>query len=296
MAVAAVQPPWATLVDPADGAWVRAANFAIACQAVRGGDRLVLTGLPDEHLALLVGTGARIETASGVVQAPADALVIVEPGDSAIEPDGDGRIVRVVTTRAADVEHRERPEAVRPLGGPVIGPGTRVHALADHPVGEGEMRVFRSGDLMMNVFGPRTRRRDPARLSPHWHDDFEQGSIVLAGSWIRSSALPMDARQRRMARGRAPALRRAERDDHPGRRRAHLAGHGRRRLVARRRVRAAASGLPRTGDRPQRGGVRRQRMTRSSSTALMPSSASIRRKLKPSAASSSHASDSCERR
>ena len=64
------------------------------------------------------------------------------------------------------------------------------------------MRVFRSGDLMMNVFGPRTRRRDPARLSPHWHDDFEQGSIVLAGVLDPSSALPMDARQRRMARGR----------------------------------------------------------------------------------------------
>ena len=78
---------------------VRAANFAIACQSVRRGDRLALTGLPDEHLALLVGTGARIESASGVVRAPADALVVVEPGDSAIEPDGDGRVVRVVTTR-----------------------------------------------------------------------------------------------------------------------------------------------------------------------------------------------------
>ena len=116
MAVAAVQPPWATLVDPADGAWVRAANFAIACQAVRGGDRLVLTGLPDEHLALLVGTGARIETASGVVQAPADALVIVEPGDSAIEPDGDGRIVRVVTTRG-DAARKREPELPRAARG-----------------------------------------------------------------------------------------------------------------------------------------------------------------------------------
>jgi hypothetical protein len=197
VAVAAVQPPWATLVDPADGAWVRAANFAVACRTVRGGDRLALTGLPDEHLALLVGTGARIETASGVVQAPADALVIVEPGDSAVEPDGDGRVVRVVTTRGdaardsvnADA-YREHPEAVTPLGPPVVGPGTRVHALADHPAGEGEMRVFRSGDLMINVFGPRTRRRDPARLSPHWHDDLEQGSVVLEGAWIHHLRYP----------------------------------------------------------------------------------------------------------
>ena len=131
MAVAAVQPPWATLVDPADGAWVRAANFAIACQAVRGGDRLVLTGLPDEHLALLVGTGARIETASGVVQAPADALVIVEPGDSAIEPDGDGRIVRVVTTRARG---RRAPRAARGRQAPRwTGHRTRARASTRSP-------------------------------------------------------------------------------------------------------------------------------------------------------------------
>jgi len=73
--------------------------------------------------------------------------VIVEPGDSAIEPDGDGRVVRVVTTRVVDAAresvnadaYREHPDAVTPLGPPVIGPGTRVHALADHPAGEGEI-------------------------------------------------------------------------------------------------------------------------------------------------------------
>jgi hypothetical protein len=93
-----------------------------------------------------------------------------------------------VTTRGDAA--RERPDAVAPLGPPVIGPGTRIHALADHPAGEGEMRVFRSGDLMINVFGPRTRRRDPAHLSPHWHDDFEQGSVVLEGAWIHHLRYP----------------------------------------------------------------------------------------------------------
>jgi hypothetical protein len=201
MAVAAAQPPWATLADPADGAWVRAANFAVACHAVRAGDRLARGGQPDEYLALLVGTGARIRSASGTLDAPPDALAIVEPGDSAIEPTGDGRVVLVVTTRSADVArdsvnagaYRERPEAVTPLGPPNAIPpalGTRVHALADHPAGEGEMRVLRSGDLMINVFGPRTRRRDPAQLSPHWHDDFEQGSVVLEGSWVHHLRYP----------------------------------------------------------------------------------------------------------
>jgi hypothetical protein len=198
MAVAAAQPPWATLADPADGTWVRAANFAVACPAVRAGDRLTRTGQPDEYLALLVGTGARIRTSSGTLDAPADALAIVEPGDSAIEVTGDGRVVLVVTTRNADVAreasnadaYREHPPAVTPLGPPIAGSGTRVHALADHPAGEGEMRVLRSGDLMINVFGPRTRRRDPGQLSPHWHDDLEQGSVILAGSWIHHLRYP----------------------------------------------------------------------------------------------------------
>ena len=183
-----------------------------------------------------------------------------------------------------------------PLGPPVIGPGTRIHALADHPAGEGEMRVFRSGDLMINVFGPRTRRRDPARLSPHWHDDFEQGSVVLEGAWIHHLRYPWAPdsgtwRPDGHLRCGAPSVTIIPAGvEHTS----QDTGDGD--VVARRRLRAAARGLPRTGDRPQRGGVRRQRMTRSSSTALMPSSASIRRKLKPSAASSSHASDSCERR
>jgi hypothetical protein len=199
VAVAAVQPPWATLSDPADGAWVRGANFAVACHTVRAGDRLACTGRPDEHLALLVGTGARIAGASGPLEAPADALAIIAPGDSTIEASGDGRIVLVATTRSAEVArdavnadaYREHPAAVAPLGPPVLGAlGTRVHALADHPAGEGEMRVLRSGDLMINVFGPRTRRRDPGQLSPHWHDDFEQGSVVLEGSWVHHLRYP----------------------------------------------------------------------------------------------------------
>jgi hypothetical protein len=198
VAVAAVQPPWAFCAEGADGAWVRATNFAIACRDVRAGDRLARAGQPDEYLALLLGCGARISTASGALHAPPDAVAIVEPGDSAIEPDGEGRVILVVTTRSDDVvresvnagAYRERPEAVTPLGDPVAGPGTRVHALADHPAGEGEMRVLRSGDLMINAFGPRTARRDPARLSPHWHDDFEQGSVVLAGTWTHHLRYP----------------------------------------------------------------------------------------------------------
>jgi hypothetical protein len=198
VAVAAAQPPWAICAEGAHGRWVRAANFAIAVHDVRAGDRLARTGQPDEYLALLLGTGARIETASGTRRAPADALAIVQPGDSAIEPDADGRVVLAVTTRSADVvaaavnagAYREAPAAVTPLGEPVVGDRTRIHALAGHPVGEGEMRVLRSGDLMINVFGPRHARRDPGRLSPHWHDDFEQGSVVLAGSWTHHLRYP----------------------------------------------------------------------------------------------------------
>jgi hypothetical protein len=198
VAVAAVQPPWAVCVEGADGSWVRAANFAIAVHDVRADDRLARSGQPDEYLALLLGTGARIETASGTQRAPADALAIVEPGDSAIEPEGEGRVVLALTTRSPDVAasavnagaYRERPEAVARLGEPAVASGTRIHALADHPAGEGEMRVFRTRDLMINVFGPRHARRDPARLSPHWHDDFEQGSVVLAGSWTHHLRYP----------------------------------------------------------------------------------------------------------
>jgi hypothetical protein len=45
------------------------------------------------------------------------------------------------------------------------------------------MRVFRSTNLMINVFERWTKRRDVSKLSPHSHEDFEQISLGLQGGF-----------------------------------------------------------------------------------------------------------------
>jgi hypothetical protein len=52
------------------------------------------------------------------------------------------------------------------------------------------MRVFRSTNLMINIFLPWTTRRDERKLSPHSHENFEQMSLGLKGSFLHHLRYP----------------------------------------------------------------------------------------------------------
>ena len=53
-----------------------------------------------------------------------------------------------------------------------------------------KMRVFRSTNLMINIFEPWSKRRDESKLSPHSHDDFEQISLGLKGGFAHHLRYP----------------------------------------------------------------------------------------------------------
>ncbi len=201
MATAKVQPPMATCVDVGPSGLVRAANFVVAYTRVEAGTVLERRGHADEHLAFLYDAGADVSAGAEGLQADAGTLVILPPGDSRIVARGTGQIARVFTARNQDLAeaavnattYAERPPAVAALGSapvPVGGHRLMAHRLADHPVDQGGFRVFRSGSLMINLFGARTARRDPTALTPHWHDDLEQASLVLEGAWIHHLRYP----------------------------------------------------------------------------------------------------------
>jgi hypothetical protein len=56
-----------------------------------------------------------------------------------------------------------------------------------HPL---KMRIFRSTNLMVNIFEKWTGRRDATKLSPHSHDDFEQMSLGLIGGFVHHLRYP----------------------------------------------------------------------------------------------------------
>jgi hypothetical protein len=57
--------------------------------------------------------------------------------------------------------------------------------------GEAFGRIYRSTKVMVNIFEPYASLRDRAALSPHIHDDFEQGSGPRAPPRLIYMSLPI---------------------------------------------------------------------------------------------------------
>ncbi|MET3509544.1 MULTISPECIES: hypothetical protein [Plantibacter] len=186
-----------TETSPAGGrTWIaRAANLVIAYSDARAGDRLARTGQPDEYAVLLYSDSAALRITAGATDVTVDeqAFVVVPPGDSEIEVLADGPVIRLFSTRAEDLlqqasnadayaEPDERAAPLVPWPDPVGGFALRVYRLADTPIAEGRFgRIFRTTNLMVNFLAEEPAPRDAHKLSPHFHDDFEQISFGVKG-------------------------------------------------------------------------------------------------------------------
>ncbi|MEI9927481.1 MAG: hypothetical protein WDN44_06980 [Sphingomonas sp.] len=191
-----------TDVDPGADTWItRGANFVTVVTRAPAGTSLARADNPDEYMIVTDQVGATVIAGGETIQVAPDSLTIVPPGASEVTLAGDGQIIRVFSARAADLAarasnasaYREHPADVAPLDpwpDPIGGYRLRNYALADH-VREGtNMRIFRSTNLMLNVMTPRNVPRDTARLTPHSHLDFEQGSLAIGGTYIHHLRYP----------------------------------------------------------------------------------------------------------
>ena len=195
------------LVDP-DGSrhWVtRAANFVTVVTDAQKGASFDRSNNPDEYMLLLPqAPEALVEAGGKRITAKENSLTIVPPGKSTVTIQKPGTVVRIFSNRAADVmamaangaiyaDGASEVTPIAPWPNPVGGFHLRHYAMSDFPSPDSsplKMRVFRSTNLMINIFEPWAKRRDQTKLSPHSHDDFEQMSLALQGSFVHHLRYP----------------------------------------------------------------------------------------------------------
>ena len=187
---------------PGARTWVaRGANFVTAVTQAQAGARQERRNQPDEYMVLLVDAGATIRAGNQSIEAEAESVTIVPPGDSEVVLKGAGEVVRLFSKETQDLlalagnaaDYAQATPDVAPLlpwPAPADGFKLRNYPLAQYTQADSNMRIFRSTNLMLNVMTPRMVARDVSKLSPHSHTDFEQGSLALRGQWMHHMRYP----------------------------------------------------------------------------------------------------------
>jgi mannose-6-phosphate isomerase-like protein (cupin superfamily) len=182
--------------------WIaRGANFVVTVSEVQPGATLQRRGQPDEYFVVLPDSAASIRAGSDSVEAAAESVTIVPPGDSELLVRKAGQVVCVFSCEASDLlalagnaaDYAQPTPEVAPLvpwPAPAEGLRLRHYPLARYTQADSNMRIFRSTNLMVNVMTPRMVARDVRKLSPHSHADFEQGSLAIRGQWVHHMRYP----------------------------------------------------------------------------------------------------------
>ncbi len=183
---------------------VRSQTLCVVFSEVAAGDTLTRSGQPDEYMVLFTSPDA-VATATAGGQSEAisgKAVVVMPPGDSQLVVTSGGQVVRLLSTQAADLVARcrnadvyERPDpnvaAWQPWPDPPAGHRIRVYPLDAIAQDSGRFgRLLRCSTIMVNYFYPDDGARDPHKLSPHHHDDFEQISLQLEGDYVHHIRTP----------------------------------------------------------------------------------------------------------
>ncbi|WP_225735024.1 hypothetical protein [Pseudoclavibacter endophyticus] len=183
---------------------VRSTNAVLSFTEAKAGDVFRRADQPDEYTVLSYSESAPMRiVAKGdehVVAEP--AFAVVPPGASTVEVLEDGVLVRLFSANADDLRTAAlnadayadpdlRVAPLRPGPDPQGGFRLRVYPLADAPISPDRFgRIFRTTNLMVNFVPEETGPRDATKLSPHFHDDFEQLSFGVKGRFTHHVRYP----------------------------------------------------------------------------------------------------------
>jgi hypothetical protein len=193
----------AQYLDLHDSEVVRAQNVVLIHTEAHSGDDLD-NGYLEGELAIVV-TGASpaftLFTDDGATRIAEPGLVVAPPGASRISVEGDGPLVRLV--EATERVWRDRPAnagayaenhprvALLERWPEPVGQGVRFYPLSEIPQDPKRFgRIFRTRAFMVNFLPEQDGPRDPRKLSPHHHDDFEQLSLAVQGEYVHHIRTP----------------------------------------------------------------------------------------------------------
>jgi hypothetical protein len=183
--------------------WMRGQNFYIAYSDVADGGEFERVNQEDEYVLLLPDKESKAEVKWGNSETKVEgfSIVIIPGGDSQIKVTKGGKVIRLFSTANKNLEdlpfnkesYREPNPHVallEPWPEPPEGYKVRVYSL-DVPKEEGRFgRIFRCSTFMVNFLDPNDGPRDPSKMSPHSHEDFEQCSLAIEGEFVHHLRWP----------------------------------------------------------------------------------------------------------
>ena len=185
------------------GWYTRSQNLLVNYIEAKPGATFTRTGQVDEYMIVLPDDDTPWEASAGgrTMQGAGHQLIIVPPGDSSITVPKGGRVVRLFSTQSPDLNARcanaatyTTPDPSHPpykaWPAPPDGFKLRVYDLVKERK-PGQMGpIWRCTTIMLNFPPPGGGPRDVTKMSPHSHHDFDQCSLVLAGSFVHHLRWP----------------------------------------------------------------------------------------------------------
>lgn len=192
------------VTDKGSVTWIcRGQNFVLSHIRPVIGDVITNQNQDTERMVLLAQdtSAVRVETDNEQRTRSGMGLLIIPPGQCRIIAEGAGELAilhepheSIVDIARNGTSYAKPHPRVAPLTSwpaPPDGDRIRAYALADIPDDPGRFgRIFRSRSFMVNFLQPFDGPRDPHNLSPHHHDDFEQCSLAVQGSFLHHIRTP----------------------------------------------------------------------------------------------------------
>lgn len=183
--------------------FARGQHFVLGFSECAPGTRIERTGHPDEYFVIAPDAQSPVDITLGGVttRMPGHSTAIIPSGDSVLSLPEGGRLVRIFShlsddlnalcaNAAAYAEPHPNIAPYQPWPEPVDGERLRIYSLEVPEELQKHGRIWRSRNLMFYLSPARMGPRDTARLSPHSHEDFEQGTFALEGDVIEHLRWP----------------------------------------------------------------------------------------------------------